>query len=75
VAVSYAAYVATTWCRFGRVTRHVGGEDRDALLDQFMPTLRCASNNHRHHLDSLGLARTVENGGGTPEHDVVWILK
>jgi hypothetical protein len=48
VAVSYAAYVATTWCRFGRVTRHVGGEDRDALLDQFMPTYDVAERHHVH---------------------------
>jgi len=31
-AASYAAYVATTWCRYERVTRQSGGEDRDALL-------------------------------------------
>ena len=36
-AASYAAYAATTWYRYGRATRHAGGEDQDALLDRFMP--------------------------------------
>jgi hypothetical protein len=45
-AASYAAYVATTWYRYGRVTRHVGAEDRDALLDQFMPTHDLAERHH-----------------------------
>jgi hypothetical protein len=35
-AVSYAASVATTWLRYGRVAAPVAGE-RDALLDRFMP--------------------------------------
>lgn len=45
-AASYAAYVATTWYRYGRATRHVGAEDRDALLDQFMPTYDVAERHH-----------------------------
>src|ERR1700694_1386520 len=46
-ATSYAAYVATTWYRYGRVTRHVDAADRDALFDQFMPTYEVAE---RHHI-------------------------
>jgi hypothetical protein len=45
-ATSYAAYVATMWCRYGRATRHVDTEDRDALLDQFMPTYEVAERHH-----------------------------
>jgi hypothetical protein len=44
---AYAAYVATTWYRYGRVTCHAGGEDRDAFLDQFMPKYEVAE---RHHI-------------------------
>jgi hypothetical protein len=43
---SYAAYVATTWYRYGRVTGHAGAEDRDALLDQFMPMYEVAERHH-----------------------------
>jgi hypothetical protein len=46
-AASYAGYVATAWYRYGRVPRPVGAEDRDALLDQFMPTYEVAE---RHHI-------------------------
>ena len=41
-AASYVAYVATTWYRYGRVTSRSGAEDKDALLDQFMPTYEVA---------------------------------
>jgi hypothetical protein len=45
-ATSYAAYVATTWYLYGKVTPQVSGEDRDALLDQFMPTYDVAERHH-----------------------------
>jgi hypothetical protein len=45
-AASYAAYVATTWFRYGNVTRHANSEDRDALLDHFMPTYEVAERHH-----------------------------
>jgi hypothetical protein len=34
---SYAAYVAVTWSRYGRVAP-LAADERDALLDRFMPT-------------------------------------
>lgn len=46
VAASYAAYVATTWYRYGRVTGHTGADDRDDLLDQFMPMYEVAERHH-----------------------------
>jgi hypothetical protein len=45
-AASYAAYVATTWFRYGRVTRRSNDNDRDALLDQFMPAYDVAERHH-----------------------------
>ncbi len=45
-AASYAGYVATTWYRYGCVTRPVDAEDKDALLDQFMPTYDVAERHH-----------------------------
>jgi hypothetical protein len=45
-AALYAAYVATTWYRYGTVTPQVSGEDRDALLDQFMPTYDVVERHH-----------------------------
>src|ERR1700674_2573048 len=45
-AASYVAYVAITWYRYGQVTRQAGGEDVDALLDQFMPTYDVAERHH-----------------------------
>lgn len=45
-AASYAAYVTTTWYRYGHVSHHAGGDDRDALLDQFMPTYEVAERHH-----------------------------
>ena len=47
-AASYAAYVATTWYRYGRVTGHACADDRDELLDQFMPTYEVAERHHVH---------------------------
>ena len=46
-AASYAAYVATAWYRYGRGPRPVRDEERDALLDRFMPTYDVAE---RHHI-------------------------
>jgi hypothetical protein len=43
-AASYAAYVATTWYRYGRQR---GGGAGDALLDRFMPAYDVAE---RHHI-------------------------
>jgi hypothetical protein len=45
-AASYAAHVATTWYRYGRVTGHAGADDRDELLDHFMPTYEVAERHH-----------------------------
>jgi len=45
-AASYAAYVATTWYRYGKATRQVNGDDRDPLLDRFMPTYDVAERHH-----------------------------
>jgi hypothetical protein len=45
-AVSYAAYVAATWYRYGRKPRFVRSEEQDALLDQFIPTYDVAERHH-----------------------------
>jgi hypothetical protein len=45
-AASYAAYVATIWCRFGHLTHQAGGEGADVLLDQFMPRYDVAERHH-----------------------------
>jgi hypothetical protein len=49
-AASYAAYVATAWFRYGKVTRRPDDvEDdveQDALLDQFMPAYDVAERHH-----------------------------
>jgi hypothetical protein len=45
-AASYAAYVDTAWFRYGKVTRPANGNDRDALLDQFMPLYDVAERHH-----------------------------
>jgi len=45
-AASYAAYVATTWWRYGRVNARVSGDQRDGLLDQFMPTYDVVERHH-----------------------------
>jgi len=45
-SASYAAYVAATWYRYGRATHHGGAEERDSLLDRFMPTYDVAERHH-----------------------------
>jgi hypothetical protein len=45
-AGAYAAYAGTTWLRYGRV-RNGAGDDRDPLLDGFMPTYEVVE---RHHI-------------------------
>lgn len=35
---SYATYVAVTWIRYGYVKRPANPEEKDSLLDRFMPT-------------------------------------
>jgi hypothetical protein len=45
-ATAYAAYVATRWYRYGRLTRHVDAEDRDALLDHLMPMYEVTERHH-----------------------------
>jgi hypothetical protein len=45
-AASYAAYVATTWYRYGHVRHPAGGQDADPLLDRFMPTYDVAERHH-----------------------------
>jgi hypothetical protein len=37
-AASYATYVAITWYRYGRVAQPTDPDDRDSLLDRFIPT-------------------------------------
>jgi hypothetical protein len=44
-AASYAAYVATAWLRYGKVTRP-DSDDQDVLLDQFMPAYDVAERHH-----------------------------
>ena len=44
-AASYAAYVATAWFRYGKATRP-NNDDRDVLLDQFMPAYDVAERHH-----------------------------
>lgn len=61
-AASYAAYAATTWYRYGRVTHDTGAEDRDALLDQFIPSYDVAE---RHHVQVAATAEiTFETATG-----------
>src|SRR5216683_2307116 len=45
-AASYATLVAIAWYRYGYVTDQAGGEDTDALLDNFMPTYEVAERHH-----------------------------
>jgi hypothetical protein len=45
-AMSYAAYVATTWYRCGRPTDQASREEQDALLDRFMPVYDVAERHH-----------------------------
>jgi len=46
-AASYAAYVTTTWLRYGRAAADRGGDNRDELLDRFMPNYEVSE---RHHI-------------------------
>jgi hypothetical protein len=46
-AAAYGAYIGTTWLRFGRV-RPAAGDERDPLLDRFMPVYEIAE---RHHIN------------------------
>jgi hypothetical protein len=43
----YAAWIAVSWCRFGRVTRSTA-EGQDALLEQFMPKYDVVERHHIH---------------------------
>ena len=45
-AASYAAYVATTWYRYGQVKRAGGSEEDDELLDRFMPAYEVVERHH-----------------------------
>jgi hypothetical protein len=45
-AATYGAYVATTWFRYGQVTRRPGADDQDALLDRFIPAYEVAERHH-----------------------------
>jgi hypothetical protein len=45
-AGSYAAFVATAWCRYGKAIRQLNGEDQDALLDQFIPMYEIVERHH-----------------------------
>lgn len=47
-AVAYAAYVATTWHRYGRARPHADGEGADTLLDALMPAYDVAERHHVH---------------------------
>jgi hypothetical protein len=41
-AGAYATYVGVMWCRYGHVRRPVDPEERDELLDRFMPSYEVA---------------------------------
>jgi hypothetical protein len=45
---AYAAYVAVTWTRFGRVAARQGAAEADPILDRFMPVYDIVE---RHHVD------------------------
>ena len=45
MAMGYATVVATTWYRYGRV-RSASPDERDSLLDQFMPEYEVAERRH-----------------------------
>lgn len=55
-AASYAAYVAVTWYRYGRVAQPAHSENMDALLDCFIPTYEVAE---RHHVRVAAPAETT----------------
>ena len=65
---SYTVYVATTWCRYGRVSARVRDEERDPLLDRFMPIYEVAE---RHHVRvaapaAITLAAATEMASNNP---------
>jgi hypothetical protein len=43
---SYAGYAATTWYRYGHPEPRVIGEERDTLVDRFMPAYDVAERHH-----------------------------
>ncbi len=45
-AASYATYVAVTWYRYGRVAQAADPDDRDSLLDHFIPVYEVAERHH-----------------------------
>ena len=45
-AAGYSTWVVMTWLRYGRVAPPARAEDRDALLDRFMPTYEIAERHH-----------------------------
>jgi hypothetical protein len=55
-AASYATYVAFTWYRYGHVAQSTDPDDRDSLLDRFMPTYELAE---RHHVRVAAPAETT----------------
>lgn len=55
-AGSYAAYVAVTWYRDGRVAPPADPEDSDSLLDRFIPTYEVVE---RHHVRVAAPAETT----------------
>jgi hypothetical protein len=55
-AGSYAAYAATAWYRYGRIGPSGDRDDRDALLDRFMPFYEVAE---RHHVEVNAPAAVV----------------
>ena len=61
---AYAAYVATAWCRYGRVKRGSKREEADPLLDRFMPVYEVRGR-HQIHVaapaaDTLAAAREMD---------------
>jgi len=55
MAVGYASVVGTTWYRYGRIPS-VSADERDPLLDQFMPEYEVAE---RHHVRVAAPAATT----------------
>jgi hypothetical protein len=53
---SYATYVAVTWYRYGCVAQPAQPEDRDVLLDRFMPKYEVVE---RHHVRVAAPAETT----------------
>lgn len=55
-AATYAAQVAVTWCRYGRVARPTSPEDADSLLERFIPAYEVVD---RHHVRIVAPAETT----------------